>query len=337
MTVDVEPILVVGGLTIGFESAGGLVPVVEDVSFGVRRGESVALVGESGCGKSVTARSLLRLQPSPPAHRLSGHVEIAGQSVYSLSGPALRRLRGERVGFVFQDPMTALNPVYPIGEQIAERVRRFKGLSRRAARATAESLLERVGISSPKARARDYPHQLSGGMRQRVVVAIALACEPDLLIADEPTTALDVTIQAQILTLIRSLQQASNMALLLITHDLGVVAQVADRVLVMYAGQLVEEAPVEPLFEVPRHPYTRGLLRSVPGVVPPGSDGRLWSIPGSVPRPQDFPDHCRFYPRCPVRQAVCQEGPVAFLTREANGDGVRCRFPNDEPIEYRAA
>ncbi|MEZ4466585.1 MAG: ABC transporter ATP-binding protein [bacterium] len=318
-------LLVVEALGVAFEDArGGVVQVVEHVDFHVERGESVALVGESGCGKSVTARALLGLLATA---RVTGRVRLAGTSVLDARPAELRRLRGQQAGFVFQDPGQALNPVVTVGEQIAERLRRHGGLDRHAAARRAVALLGEVGIPDPEARARAWPHQLSGGMRQRVVVAIALACDPVLLIADEPTTALDVTIQAQILALIRERQQARQMGLLLISHDLGVVAQTVDRVLVMYAGQIVEEAPVVPLFEQPRHPYTRGLLRSVPGRQQAGA--RLFAIPGTVPSPRDFPASCRFRARCDQAQAACEAGPVP-LTPGGSGR-VRCHFPSEAP------
>lgn len=311
------------GLSVGFTAHGRpALPVTDDVSFTVAAGEAVALVGESGCGKSVTAKALLRLLPSPPAQILAGQVHIDGQAVFDLAPRALRRLRGADVGVVFQDPMSALNPVLRVGEQIAERLRTHGGLDRRAAAARAIELLAEVGIPAPAERARAWPHELSGGMRQRVVIAIALAGSPRLLIADEPTTALDVTIQAQIMRLIADLRAARDMAVLLITHDLGVVAQHVDRVVVMYAGQVVEQAPVEALFRHPRHPYTRGLLAAVPGATP----GRLQAIPGAVPPPQAFPSHCRFADRCPAAQPDCRAGAIPL---QPTPDGaVRCLHPH---------
>lgn len=332
------PLLSVRGLRIAFDGAGGPVEVVSGVDLDVAPGEAVALVGESGCGKSVTARSTLRLLREPPARIRAERLDVVGQPVLELGAAALRRMRGERVGFVFQDPMTALNPVLTVGEQIAERIRRFRGLDRRAAWARAVELLAEVGIPAPDRRAREHPHRMSGGMRQRAVIAIALAADPELLIADEPTTALDVTIQAQIMRLIRRLQTDRGLGILLISHDLGVVAQAVDRVVVMYAGQVVEEAPVEALFERPRHPYARGLLRSVPGAAPasPSSGGhRLWSIPGMVPAPADFPTSCRFADRCARVEPACRAEPVGL--RDPGDPGcpearVRCLFPHDEPL-----
>ncbi len=328
--MSASPVLQVAGLGVSFETAEGPLPVVDEVALEVHAGEAVALVGESGCGKSVTARALLRLLPSPPARVVGDVLRIGGQDVLKLDARALRRLRGREVGFVFQDPMSALNPVYPVGEQIAERLRRHRGLSRAAARARAIELLGQVGIPAATDRARAYPHQLSGGMRQRVVIAIALACDPTLLIADEPTTALDVTIQAQLMALLARQRRAREMALLLITHDLGLVAQWVDRVVVMYAGQVVERATVDDLFAQPRHPYTRGLLRAVPGATPPGPDGRLWAIPGAVPPPRAFPTSCRFADRCPRVQPDCRAAPVPLV------DDVRCLHPHLEPLAQPA-
>ncbi len=326
-----DPLLHVDGLSIGFETGRGPVQVVDAVRFAVRRGEAVALVGESGCGKSVTAKSILGLLPAPPA-RVSGSVRFDGQELVGAADRALRRIRGARVGFVFQDPMTALNPVYRVGEQIAERLRRHGGLDRKAAAQRAVELLGQVGIPAAAERSRAWPHELSGGMRQRVVIAIALACDPDLVIADEPTTALDVTVQAQIMRLLREAQRARRMGLLLITHDLGLVARYVDRVVVMYAGQVVEQAPVEALFDGARHPYTRGLLQAVPGAVAPRADGRLWSIPGAVPAPADFPASCRFADRCPRAADDCRATPIPIS--DAGERQWRCLHPHvDETAE----
>ena len=315
------PVVQVEGLSIAFNG----VEVTSDVGFHVNPGESVALVGESGCGKSVTARSLLQLLPSTATVRAQ-KLEVLGASIPSLGPRALRSLRGRSVGFIFQNPMTALNPVYPIGEQIAERLRRYRGLDRRSAWRAAVKGLDMVGIPDAARRVSAYPHQLSGGMRQRVVIAIALACDPDVLIADEPTTALDVTIQAQLMRVLADQQAARKMAILLITHDLGLVAQSVDRVVVMYAGQVVEDAPVEAIFTQPKHPYTRGLLRSVPGVTPPDAEGRLWAIPGAVPPPEAFPRGCRFAPRCARADDECRTNPIKFEHH------VRCLKPHDDVL-----
>jgi oligopeptide/dipeptide ABC transporter ATP-binding protein len=322
------PLLAVEGLSVAIDG----VRITEDVSFTVGRGEAVALVGESGCGKSVTARAILRLLPTPPATIEAGHVRLGGRDLLPLGERDLRAVRGREVGFVFQQPMSALNPVLTVGEQIAERLRRHRGLKRREALEKTTDLLRQVGIPDPARRAQAWPHQLSGGMCQRVMVAMALACDPALLIADEPTTALDVTIQAQILDLIRTQQRTRDMALLLITHDLALVAGAVDRIVVMYAGQVVEAGPVAAIFDRPRHPYTRGLLMSVPGATPPGPDGRLRSIHGVVPRPKDFPRGCRFAPRCDRATDACRQAPVP-LTDGATA--VRCLHPHDEPLALR--
>lgn len=319
-----DALLAVDGLSVGFGRRGRTVEVVTDLSFSLAAGEAVALVGESGCGKSVTARALLGLLPD--SARLQGRVVFEGIDLLQTSSAVLREVRGRRVGFVFQDPMTALNPVYTVGEQIAERLRRHAGLGRKAAALRAIELLDRVGIPAPAERAKAWPHQLSGGMRQRVVIAIALATDPVLLIADEPTTALDVTIQAQVLALLTELRQERQMGVLLITHDLAVVAQTVSRVLVMYAGRLVEAAPVGQIFRHPKHPYTAGLLRSVPGATPLSEAGRLWSIPGRVPAPEDFPIGCRFAARCDRAEAGCREAPVSWTASSATG-GYRCLRP----------
>ena len=315
-------VLRVEGLTVGFEGSSGVVPVIDRVGFTVARGEAVALVGESGCGKSVTARSVLDLLPSPPARRLAGSIFLNDVDLSTLDARGLQRVRGEDVGFIFQNPMSALNPVLTIGAQIVERLRRHGGLGRSAARARAIDLLEQVGIPDAATRIKAWPHQLSGGMRQRVVIAIALACDPSLLIADEPTTALDVTIQAQIMRLLGELRRERHMALLLITHDLGLVAQHVDRVVVMYAGQVVEQASVQALFARPRHPYTRGLLAAVPGAHP----GRLRPIPGTVPQARDFPAHCRFADRCDRAAPDCVQGLVQI---SEGPHAVRCVHPHD--------
>lgn len=297
-TLRSEPVLEVEELRTWFETDEGVARAVDGVSFSLREGETLGLVGESGSGKSVTALSILRLVAQPPGRILPGSsVRLRGEELLEASGSRMRRVRGGEIGMVFQEPSTSLNPVLRVGDQVAEALRRHRGMSGRALRDEVVRLLDRVGIPEPERRARGYPHQLSGGMRQRVVIAMAISCRPAVLIADEPTTALDVTIQAQILELLEDLQAEFGMALLLITHDLGVVAQVADRVAVMYAGQVVEEAPVDELFRRPRHPYTEGLLLAVPD--PDAPRDRLAVIPGTVPSPIRWPTGCRFHPRCP--------------------------------------
>jgi oligopeptide/dipeptide ABC transporter ATP-binding protein len=291
-------VLDVENLRISFPDAGkGRVYPVDGVSFSLERGETLALVGESGCGKSLTSLALLRLVPEPGRIEDGSAIRLADTDVLALQGEPLRRIRGRRIGMIFQDPMTSLNPVLTAGDQIAEGVRAHFDVSRAEARRRALKLLQEVGIPDPAARLDAYPHQLSGGMRQRVMIAIALSAEPEILVADEPTTALDVTVQAQILEVLDRLRDSHGMAVLLITHDLGIVAGRADRVAVMYAGQIVEEAPTDRLFARPSHPYTQGLFASVPRIT--GPVGRLSPIGGSVPPPGAWPSGCRFRPRCP--------------------------------------
>jgi len=291
-------VLDVENLRISFPDAGkGRVYPVDGVSFSLDRGKTLALVGESGCGKSLTSLALLRLVPEPGRIEDGSAIRLAGTDVLALKGEALRQIRGRRIGMIFQDPMTSLNPVFTAGDQIAEGVRAHFDVSRAEARRRALRLLQEVGIPDPAARLDAYPHQLSGGMRQRVMIAIALSAEPEILVADEPTTALDVTVQAQILEVLDRLRDSHGMAVLLITHDLGIVAGRADRVAVMYAGQIVEEAPTDRLFARPSHPYTQGLFASVPRIT--GPVGRLSPIGGSVPPPGAWPSGCRFRPRCP--------------------------------------
>jgi len=297
------PLLELRGLNIGFETARGLVRPVRDVSYSIYPGQTLAVVGESGCGKSVTALSILRLIPSPPGKVLSGEVMFEGRDLLGLTEKEMRSVRGRDIAMIFQEPMTSLNPVYTIGDQIAEAVMLHQKVNSRQAYEIAEQSMRDVGIADPGRRLHEYPHQMSGGMRQRVMIAMALSCKPKLLIADEPTTALDVTIQAQILELLRKIQRDTGMAMLLITHDLGVVAENADVVAVMYASRVVEYATVEEIFDHPQHPYTRGLLESVPKL---GAHAqRLTSIPGMVPNPANFPTGCKFHTRCPrTRQAA---------------------------------
>jgi peptide/nickel transport system ATP-binding protein len=298
-----EPLLDVRDLRVSFATDAGPVPAVRGVSFAVRPGETVAVVGESGCGKSVSALALLRLL-DPNAQVTAEAVRFRGRDLLAEGEAGLRSIRGAEIGMIFQEPMTSLNPVFRIGDQIGEVLEIHRGMDRPAARKAAVELLARVRIADPERRAAQYPHELSGGMKQRVMIAMAIACGPALLIADEPTTALDVTIQAQILDLLRALQESSGLAILLITHDLGIVAQFAERVLVMYAGEIVEEGAVRELFRAPLHPYTRALLRALPRR---GSHERLAAIAGAVPSPRELPPGCAFstrcaevLPRCPV-------------------------------------
>jgi len=304
-------LLDVRDLRVAFPAPNGAVHPVDGVSFALARGETLALVGESGCGKSLTALALLQLIPRP-GRLTGGTVRLGDVEVSSLQGEALRAIRGRRIGMVFQDPLTSLNPVLTVGDQVAEGLVAHGMATRTEAAKRAVELLKEVGVADAEERARAYPHQLSGGMRQRVGIAIALAAEPEILIADEPTTALDVTVQAQILELIDTLRRTRGMAVLLITHDLGVVAGRADRVAVMYAGQIVEQAATADLFARPSHPYTRGLLASVPRIE--GTLTRLAPIPGSVPPPAQWPPACRFEPRCGERFAKCAAERPPLLT-----------------------
>jgi peptide/nickel transport system ATP-binding protein len=302
-------VLEVKNLQTVFFTNSGLFKAVDDVSFEVRRGETLAIVGESGCGKSVSALSIMRLVPDPPGRIVGGTVLLEGTDLLALNEAKMRQIRGNRISMIFQEPMTSLNPVMRIGDQIAEAVRLHRSMTAKETWAKAVEMLRLVRIPEPARRAQEYPHQLSGGMRQRAMIAMSLACRPALLIADEPTTALDVTIQAQILTLVLDLQKELGMALILITHDLGVVAQTAQRVIVMYAGKKVEEADVETLFESPRHPYTRGLMASIPAVLNSGAkaDARLAEIPGTVPSLTRLPPGCAFAPRCSLAIPRCRQ------------------------------
>ncbi|MFO1109397.1 MAG: ABC transporter ATP-binding protein [Bradyrhizobium sp.] len=304
-----DVILDVKNLKTVFFTASGLFKAVDDVSFHVRRGETLAIVGESGCGKSVSALSIMRLVPDPPGKIVGGSVTLEGKDLLALGEEEMRGIRGNRMSMIFQEPMTSLNPVMRIGDQITEAIRLHQNKTARQAWARAVEMLRLVRIPEAERRAREYPHQLSGGMRQRAMIAMALACRPALLIADEPTTALDVTIQAQILALIVDLQKELGTGLILITHDLGVVAQTAQRVIVMYAGKKVEEASVDDLFADPRHPYTRGLMASMPAVISLGAktDVRLTEIPGMVPSLTNLPRGCAFAPRCALAIERCRE------------------------------
>ena len=317
-------LLDIRGLKTHFKTDDGWVHAVDGVDLSVDAGETVCLVGESGSGKSVTAMSVLKLLPMPPGRIVAGQVLWDGRDLVPLPPAEMQRLRGREIGMVFQEPMTALNPVYTVGEQICEGLRLHEGLSRAAALERAAELLALVHISQPSRRVHDYPHQFSGGMRQRVMIAMALACKPRLLIADEPTTALDVTIQAQILDLLAELKERLGMAVLLITHAMGVVAEVAQRVVVMYAGQVIEEGSVEEVFQRPWHPYTQGLIRSIPRIDADAARGaRLVSIPGTVPSLVEPPPGCRFAPRCAYARDACTQATPA-LREVGPGHRVAC-------------
>ena len=308
-----QPILEIDDLRTYFHTRDGIVRAVDGVSFKLHRGETLGVVGESGCGKSVTAMSILRLLPEPPAKIESGSIMFNGRNLLDLSGAEMRQVRGNQISMIFQEPMTSLNPVLTIGRQISESIVLHQGLSSKAAEEHAVKMLDLVRISDPRQRITEYPHQMSGGMRQRVMIAMALSCNPNVLIADEPTTALDVTIQAQILNLMRDLKSEIGAAIILITHDLGVVAEMAERVVVMYAGRKVEEAPVDQLFARPLHPYTHGLMGSVPRLneAATGKRHRLQEIEGMVPSLNQLIVGCAFAPRCTFATDRCrQEAPV---------------------------
>ncbi|HUP83031.1 MAG TPA: ABC transporter ATP-binding protein [Candidatus Limnocylindria bacterium] len=314
--------LEVRNLSTHFFTSDGVVRAVDDVSFTLGYGETLGLVGESGCGKTVTALSVSRLVPDPPGKIVSGEIFFEDQDIVKLSADAMRRLRGKDIGFIFQDPVTSLNPTLTIGFQIAESIRQHMNLSGRAAKDRVVELLSKVGIPRPKDRYNDYPHQFSGGMRQRVMIAIALSCDPKLLLADEPTTALDVTIQAQILELIQRLSDEFRTAVLLITHDLGIAAGMCDRINVMYAGRIVETGTVDQIFENPRMPYSWGLLDSLPRL-DDHRGGKLRTIEGLPPLLINVPDTCRFNPRCAYSRDICREKEPSLTTRE-EGHDARC-------------
>ncbi len=345
-----EALLEIRDLVTEFGTEHGVVRAVDGVSLELGREKTLGVVGESGCGKSVTALSVMRLIASPPGKIASGSIRYAGKELLSLPDDEMRAIRGNRIAMIFQEPMTSLNPVFTAGDQVAEAVRLHQGKSRREALEVAAEMFRKVGIPSPEERLGAYPHQLSGGMRQRVMIAMALACKPDVLIADEPTTALDVTIQAQILDLLRSLQRELGMSIMLITHDLGVVAETCDEVVVMYAGRVVERAATAALFSAPRHHYTAGLLRSVPRVPPPGQPDpadaadapdsadaaeripgvprkrpRLPEIKGMVPRLWSLPAGCKFSTRCPAVQERCRTEEPGLI--QLGASQVRCHFP----------
>ncbi|PCD76173.1 dipeptide ABC transporter ATP-binding protein DppD [Pseudothioclava arenosa] len=328
---EAGPLLEISDLSIRFGGAPS--NLVDGLSLRLSAGETLCIVGESGCGKSLTALALMGLLPMPPARRMSGRAVFEGRDLFELSLDQLKDIRGDRMAMIFQEPMTSLNPAIKVGEQIAESVRRHRGVSRAEARAHALEMLCRVRIPAPEKRLDEYPHQMSGGMRQRAMIAMALANDPALLIADEPTTALDVTVQAQVLDLMRALQQESGAALIMITHDLGVVAEMADTVAVMYAGRIVETGPVARIFEDPQHPYTIGLMSSMPDLGPRG--GRLVTIPGVVPPADAMPEGCRFASRCPFAAPACAEAPP--LRDLAEGHSVACWLAPLEAVEPGAA
>jgi peptide/nickel transport system ATP-binding protein len=319
-----EPLLEIRGLKTHFVTDDGMVQAVDDVDLTILRGETVSMVGESGCGKTVTAMSVLKLVPMPPGRIVAGQILWQGRDLVPLPADQMDRIRSKEIAMIFQEPMTSLNPVYTVGEQIAEVIRRHEGLGRRAALTKTIEMLGLVQIPNPQRRVHDYPHQFSGGMRQRVMIAMALSCHPKLLIADEPTTALDVTIQAQILELLQDMKSRFGMAILLITHAMGVVAETAQRVAVMYAGRVIEDAPVELLFSHPRHPYTQGLIRSIPRVDAAATrKSRLEAIAGVVPNLLDPPPGCRFAPRCRYATAICSEA-IPPLREIEPGHKVAC-------------
>jgi peptide/nickel transport system ATP-binding protein len=324
------PLLEVNDLHTRFRSGDEIARAVDGVSFVLHRGETLAIVGESGSGKSVTALSIMRLVPAPPGEVTGGTVMFNGRDLLRLPERAMRRVRGNEISMIFQEPMSSLNPLLGVGEQIAEVVRLHQGLGRTAARRHAIDMLVRVNIPDPESRAHEYPHRLSGGMRQRVMIAMALACRPSLLIADEPTTALDVTIQAQILDLMRGLQEELAMSVLFITHNLGVVAEIADRVAVMYAGRIVEQGTVAAVFARPLHPYTIALLASIPRVSVGGRDPshRLAAIPGQVPSAAALPPGCAYAPRCRRATALCHQTAPPIL-QALPGHDVRCHHWDD--------
>jgi peptide/nickel transport system ATP-binding protein len=321
---DRRPLLELRDLKTWFWTDEGIAKAVDGVSYAIWPGETLGVVGESGCGKSVTALSVMRLIPDPPGKITAGQILLRGEDLVALPEPAMRKVRGRRIGMIFQEPMTSLNPVFTIGDQIAEAVLLHQKATRREAWQRAIEMLRRVRIPSPERRVEEYPHQMSGGMRQRVMIAMALSCDPELLIADEPTTALDVTIQAQILQLIRELQREMGMSVLLITHDLGVVAQTAHHVCVMYAGKVVEYSRTRELFKNPRHPYTVGLFQSIPKL---GHDRRrLDVIPGRVPTAFEFPKGCRFHNRCPFAtdRCVAEEPSLVEIGKPGETHTVAC-------------
>src|SRR4249920_1775442 len=321
-------LLQVKNLQTSFFTPEGEVRAIDGVSFSIDEGKTLGLVGESGCGKSVTSLSIMRLIASPPGKIVGGEISYRGRDLLKLSNEEMRKIRGNEISMIFQEPMTSLNPVFTVGNQIGEAIRLHQGLGKKQTRQKTIEMLRLVKIADPESRVDSYPHQLSGGMRQRVMIAMALSCNPSLLIADEPTTALDVTIQAQILELMKELQQKIGMALLLITHDLGVVAEQADEVAIMYAGKIVERSNTQAIFNRPFHPYTVGLLNSLPRTGG-AKKHRLDAIPGVVPNPLHLPSGCRFRDRCPKAADLCAEKEPELIVKEP-GHTVACHFPHSE-------
>lgn len=319
-----EPVLEINGLKTYFNTDDGIAKAVDDVSFNLFPGETLGIVGESGCGKSVTSLSIMRLIPDPPGFFAGGCIFYEGEDILKIDESKMRKIRGNKISMIFQEPMTSLNPVFTVGDQIMETLILHQNLNKGDARKKAIEMLDLVGFPAPDQRVDDYPHQLSGGMRQRVMIAMALSCKPEVLIADEPTTALDVTIQAQILELIKDLQDELGLAVILITHDLGVIAEICERVIVMYAGQIIEESSVNKIFQNPKHPYTQGLLQSIPvmGIEKPDS---LYNIHGTVPNATEFPDGCHFHPRCELAYEKCiDQKPFIEILPDDKNHIVRC-------------
>ncbi|MEH7123241.1 ABC transporter ATP-binding protein [Bacillus sp. JJ1773] len=329
-----EKVLEVNNLHVSFKTYGGEVKAVRGVTFDLYKGETLAIVGESGCGKSVTSQSIMRLIPNPPGKIVDGSILFKGNDLTKLKEPEMRNIRGADISMIFQDPMTALNPTLKIGEQIIEGILQHKSISRQEAKKTALEMLDLVGIPDPEERLKHYPHQFSGGMRQRIVIAMALVCQPEVLIADEPTTALDVTIQAQILDLFKDIQKKTGVSIILITHDLGVVAQVADRIAVMYAGKIVEAGSRREIFYQPQHPYTKGLLNSVPRLDLEGAD--LVPIGGSPPDLFSPPKGCPFTARCSYAMEVCERA-YPFKTHLSNEHQVDCWLQDERAVKMLAS
>ena len=329
-----EPLLQVNELKTYFLSGAGTVPAVDGITFHINEGEILGMVGESGCGKSVASLSIMRLVPKPFGKIVSGQIIFQGEDLVNKTEEEMRKIRGNKITMIFQEPMTSLNPIFTVGSQISEALRLHQGMNGKQALERTVELLNLVGIAIPRKRVKEYPHQLSGGLRQRVMIAMALSCNPKLLIADEPTTALDVTIQAQILELMKSLREKLGMSVLFISHDINVISEMADRVVVMYAGKIMEEASTRKLFHHPKHPYTKGLLASIPRI--DSAKKRLHVIEGFVPNPTQFPSGCRFHPRCGSRRDICRHSEPDFLLSE-DGSRVSCWLYSNHPTWEAAA